>query len=106
MSRRLVGVALPPPLSRQLPSAVPADLADRIDLGSVVLVPVQQRLVTGFVVGEAQDVGTLDARSIREISQLIDDALLSPEIVQLLLFLADFYRAPLVAALSIALPPR
>lgn len=105
MSRRLVEVALPPPLSRQLTYAVPADLADRIDLGSVVLVPVQQRLVTGFVVGEAQDVGTLDARSIREISQLIDDALLSPEIVQLCRFLADYYLAPLGAALAAALPP-
>ncbi|MBT3342867.1 MAG: primosomal protein N' [Gemmatimonadetes bacterium] len=105
MSRRLVEVALPPPLSRQLTYAVPADLADRITLGSVVLVPVQQRLVTGFVVGDTEDAGALDARAIREISQLIDDALLSPEIVQLCRFLADYYLAPLGSALAAALPP-
>ena len=52
MSRRYVEVALPPPLSRQLTYAVPTDLERVVVIGSVVLVPVQQRLVTGFVVAE------------------------------------------------------
>ncbi len=105
MSRRLVEVALPPPLARQLTYAVPSELTETVGLGSVVLVPVQQRLVTGFVVAEDPPAGDLSERAIREISQLIDGALLSPEIVQLCHFLADYYLAPLGSALAAALPP-
>ena len=88
MNRRLVEVALPPPLSRQLTYAVPEELTDVVCLGSVVLVPVQQRLVTGFVVGDLVSASGVDAKAIRDISQLIDGALLSPEIVQVCRFLA------------------
>jgi primosomal protein N' (replication factor Y) len=105
VSRRLVEVALPPPLARQLTYAVPSELTETVGLGSVVLVPVQQRLVTGFVVAEDPPAGDLSERAIREISQLIDGALLSPEIVQLCHFLADYYLAPLGSALAAALPP-
>ncbi|MBT4610662.1 MAG: hypothetical protein HOC05_11525, partial [Gemmatimonadetes bacterium] len=105
MNRRLVEVALPPPLSRQLTYAVPEELTDVVCLGSVVLVPVQQRLVTGFVVSDLVSASGIDAKVIRDISQLIDGALLSPEIVQLCRFLADYYLAPLGAALAAALPP-
>ncbi|MBI92757.1 MAG: primosomal protein N' [Gemmatimonadaceae bacterium] len=105
MSRRLVEVALPPPLARQLTYAVPSELTETVGLGSVVLVPVQQRLVTGFVVAEDPPAGDLDERAIREISQLIDGTLLSPEIVQLCHFLAEYYLAPLGSALAAALPP-
>ncbi|MEE3265113.1 MAG: primosomal protein N' [Candidatus Latescibacterota bacterium] len=105
MSRRLVEVALPPPLARQLTYAVPLELTETVGLGSVVLVPVQQRLVTGFVVAEDPPAGDLSKRAIREISQLIDGALLSPEIVQLCHFLAEYYLAPLGSALAAALPP-
>ena len=105
MNRRLVEVALPPPLARQLTYAVPSELTETVGLGSVVLVPVQQRLVTGFVVAEDPPAGDLSERAIREISQLIDGALLSPEIVQLCHFLADYYLAPLGSALAAALPP-
>jgi len=105
VSRRLVEVALPPPLARQLTYAVPSELTETVGLGSVVLVPVQQRLVTGFVVAEDPPAGDLSKRAIREISQLIDGALLSPEIVQLCHFLAEYYLAPLGSALAAALPP-
>ena len=105
MNRRLVEVALPPPLARQLTYAVPSELTETVGLGSVVLVPVQQRLVTGFVVAEDPPAGDLSERAIREISQLIDGALLSPEIVQLCHFLAEYYLAPLGSALAAALPP-
>jgi len=105
VSRRLVEVALPPPLARQLTYAVPSELTETVGLGSVVLVPVQQRLVTGFVVAEDPPAGDLSKRAIREISQLIDGAVLSPEIVQLCHFLAEYYLAPLGSALAAALPP-
>ena len=108
MSRPYVEVALPPPLARELTYGVPPELADLAVAGAVVLVPVQQRLVTGFVVGPAPplDRAGLSGRDVRDISQVLDtEASLSPEILQLCRWLADYYLAPLGSALAAALPP-
>lgn len=111
MSRRLVEVALPPPLSRQLTYGVPGDLQDVIVVGSVVLVPVQQRLVTGFVVSETDPVAGngaahLSPDRIRDLTQVIDtESPISPEVVRLCAWMADYYLAPMGAALAAALPP-
>ena len=51
MSRCYVEVSLPPPVSRELTYGVPAELAGEVQVGSAVLVPVQGRQLTGFVVG-------------------------------------------------------
>ena len=75
MSRRFVEVALPPPLSRQLTYGVPAELHDVIEAGSVVLVPVQQRLVTGFVVADADPAAAgRPPERIRDLIQVVDTA--------------------------------
>jgi primosomal protein N' (replication factor Y) len=105
MSRRYVEVALPPPLARQLTYGVPADLVDVVVTGSVVLVPVQQRLVTGFVVGDAA-AGDLAPQRIRDLTQVVDtESPISPEVVRLCAWMADYYLAPMGSALSAALPP-
>ncbi len=114
MSRRYVEVALPPPLSRQLTYAVPTDLERVVVIGSVVLVPVQQRLVTGFVVAETGakngTVGNSSSRlspdRIRDLTQVIDtESPISPEVVRLCAWMAQYYLAPMGAALAAALPP-
>jgi len=110
MSRRFVEVALPPPLSRQLTYGVPIELEDVVVAGSVVLVPVQQRLVTGFVIGKAE-LGTngssnLSPDRIRDLTQVIDtEAPISAEVVRLCAWMAGYYLAPMGAALAAALPP-
>ncbi|MFT5377274.1 MAG: primosomal protein N' (replication factor Y) [Candidatus Latescibacterota bacterium] len=106
MSRRYVEVALPPPLARQLTYGLPADLADEIRPGALVLVPVSQRLLTGVVIGVDISLNpTLKPGQIRDIVQLLDDSLLSEEVVGLCHWLADYYLAPLGSALMAALPP-
>ncbi|MDA0333706.1 MAG: primosomal protein N' [bacterium] len=110
MSRRFVEVALPPPLSRQLTYGVPAELVGVVVAGSVVLVPVQQRLVTGFVVAEtepgANESAGLTSSRIRDLTQVIDtEAPISPEVVRLCAWMASYYLAPMGAALAAALPP-
>jgi primosomal protein N' (replication factor Y) (superfamily II helicase) len=110
MSRRFVEVALPPPLSRQLTYGVPEELGRVVVAGSVVLVPVQQRLVTGFVVGEtelgANGTAGLSPDRIRDLTQVIDtEAPISPEVVRLCAWMAGYYLVPMGAALAAALPP-
>ena len=108
----LVDVALPPPLSRQLTYRIPADLLGLVRPGALVLVPVQRRLLTGFVVttptstpqpspeGEAPRPG-----AIRDIVQVLDADTLAPDVVQLCRWMADYYLLPLGAALATAIPP-
>ena len=110
MGRRFVEVALPPPLSRQLTYGVPEELTGLVAPGSVVLVPVQQRLVTGFVVADA-DLSAiardgLRPERVRDLVQVVDtEAPISPEVVRLCTWLAEYYMAPMGAALAAALPP-
>ncbi len=106
----LVEVALPPPLSRQLTYRIPAELLGLVHPGSMVLVPVQRRLLTGFVVTAAStetSLGTDAPRpgAIRDIVQVLDADLLAPDVVELCRWMADYYLLPLGAALATAIPP-
>ncbi|SVD93379.1 uncharacterized protein METZ01_LOCUS446233, partial [marine metagenome] len=99
-----VEVALPPPLARELTYGVPDELADEMQPGALVLVPVVQRLLTGIVLGPA-DIGELSPGKIRNIVQILDTSLLSPEVVEVCRWMAGYYIAPLGSALMAALPP-
>jgi primosomal protein N' (replication factor Y) len=112
----LVDVALPPPLSRQLTYRVPADLLGTVRLGSMVLVPVQGRLLTGFVVTPARPQTELApsgpasqppsrGRTMRDIVQVLDADMLAPDVIELCRWMADYYLLPLGAALATAIPP-
>ncbi|MCC7262557.1 MAG: primosomal protein N' [Candidatus Latescibacteria bacterium] len=104
MTRRYVEVSLPPPVSRELTYGVPAELADEIQVGSAVLVPVVRRQLTGFVVGFTEP--PPEVKDIRDLLRVVDrDSLLAPEVVGLCRWLADYYFAPLGSALAAALPP-
>ena len=74
--------------------------------GALVLVPVSQRLLTGVAtrVNISLEHG-LNPSKIRDIVQVLDDSLLSDEIVDLCRWLAEYYMAPLGSALVAALPP-
>ena len=104
MTRKYVEVALPPPLARELTYGVPDELADEVQPGALVLVPVVQRLLTGIVLGPA-DIGELSPGKIRNIVQILDTSLLSPEVVEVCRWMAGYYIAPLGSALMAALPP-
>ncbi len=104
MTRKYVEVALPPPLARELTYGVPDELADEMQPGALVLVPVVQRLLTGIVLGPA-DFGELSPGKIRNIVQILDTSLLSPEVVEVCRWMAGYYIAPLGSALMAALPP-
>ncbi len=105
MTRRYVDVSLPPPLARELTYHLPSHLEPAVRPGSVVLVPVHGRLLTGIVVGEAE-LGGVDDAKVKEISQVLDsDTLLDPKLVDLCRWIAGYYLAPLGSALAAAMPP-
>ena len=106
-SDRLVEVALPPPLSRQLTYRVPPDLHGAVRPGSMVLVPVQGRQLTGFVVASlsSTDPDGAPAARIRDVTQVLDADSLTPDVVELCRWMADYYLLPLGAALATAMPP-
>ena len=111
-ARQFVEVALPPPVARELTYGVPAEFVDVIRPGSVVLVPVQRRQLTGFVLSYPADqtqsdgVSSVAPERIRNISQILDaESPLIPEVVELCRWMADYYLAPLGSALAAALPP-
>ena len=106
MSRRYVEVALPPPLPRELTYAVPGEAIGDVRPGTVVLVPVQNRLVTGFVVGDTEPAASLSPGKIRDLVQVLDaDSPLTPEVVDLCRWMASYYGAQIGSALAAALPP-
>ena len=104
MTRSYVEVALPPPLARELTYGVPAEFAAEAQPGALVLVPVVQRLLTGIVLGPAE-IGDLAPGKIRNLAQILDTSLLSPEVVEICRWMAGYYIAPLGSALMAALPP-
>ena len=106
MSRRYVEVALPPPLPRELTYSVPGESIGDVRPGTVVLVPVQNRLVTGFVIGDSGPTESLSPEKIRDLVQILDtDSPLTPEVVDLCRWMASYYCAPIGSALAAALPP-
>ena len=108
MTQRYLEVSLPPPLARELTYGLPPRLGD-IQVGSLVVVPVAQRMMTGVVIGftEPPDpAGKLKPEAIRDIVQVLaGDSLLAPELIDLCRWMAAYYFAPLASALMTALPP-
>ena len=109
MTQRYLEVSLPPPLARELTYGLPPRLEGDIQVGSLVVVPVAQRMMTGVVIGftEPPDpAGKLKPDAIRDIVQVLaGDSLLAPELIDLCRWMAAYYFAPLASALMTALPP-
>jgi primosomal protein N' (replication factor Y) (superfamily II helicase) len=91
---------------------VPEHLVARLGLGELVAVPFSERLVAGIVLGiDVSDeleteVESGERETRREItSRLLPEPLLSSAQLALAEWLADFYAAPLSAAVRLLLPP-
>ena len=95
-------VVLPIPLDRGFTYAVPASLRERIGVGMRVLVPVQRRFETGYVVGLPE---TPEVENVKEILDLPDeDVLFSPVMLELCRWVADYYCCSWGEALQCAVP--
>src|SRR4029079_18689610 len=101
----LVSVAVPVPflplLTYRVPPGTPTPAR-----GTRVLVPLGRRAVTGLVTGPADDAGLAEG-AIRDLSGVLDEGapFLPDAIVDLALWVAEYYLAGPGEALSTAMPP-
>ncbi len=98
-----VQVALPLPLSQTFTYAVPESLQSRIVPGHRVVVPFGNRILTGVIVEEGGE--TEERTELREIIDLPDDIpALTPELLRLTRWMADYYLCSWGEAIRAALP--
>ena len=101
----ILQVALDTPLPRLFDYRLPDGLAT-VQPGSLVEVPFGRTLQIGVALGRQTD-STLVADKLRDVIRVLDDRpALSPEILRLAQFCADYYHYPLGAILLATLPPR
>jgi len=105
---RFISVAVPVPFLDQLTYRVPDDV-DRPIRGARVIVPLGSRFVTGIVT--AADANALDARvdarNVKDIVDLLDDRAFLPEsVIDLALWVAEYYACGAGDAVASAMPPR
>jgi primosomal protein N' (replication factor Y) len=98
-------IALPVAMHDTLTYRIPDSLRDGVRLGSRVEVPLGPKLTTGFVVA-LLDESEVDAAKIKPIRSVLDDEepALTPEIIELCRWAAEYYLAPFGEMLRTALP--
>ncbi|MCI5220704.1 MAG: hypothetical protein D3914_16310, partial [Candidatus Electrothrix sp. LOE2] len=97
-------VAVAAPFFGSLTYAQPVDLTDPLPLGLRVLVPLQNRFVTGYILSSASPPPDLPYQ-IKPISERLDPAPLFPEqLIPFFRWLADYYHYPLGEVIQTALP--
>lgn len=104
----LYEVAVVVPLTTTLTYGQPVEHSDRIDVGRRVLVPLGQRLVTGYILGviepPAEDNGKKKI-TIRPVVDLLDDDPIFPKsMVAFYRWAADYYHYPIGEVIRTALP--
>jgi primosomal protein N' (replication factor Y) (superfamily II helicase) len=109
MKFNVVKVAISAPLHRlfdYLPPKGYRDKLDKLAQGMRVKVPFGRREVMGFIIRIA-DTTELPQERLKPISTLLDtQPLLPPSLMQLLLWISQYYHYPLGEILAIALPTR
>ena len=101
----IVQVALDTPLHRLFDYRLP-DGAGAVQPGSLVEVPFGRTHQVGVVLAE-QTASDVRIDKLRDVIRVLDDRpALSPEILRLARFCADYYHHPLGAILLATLPPR
>jgi primosomal protein N' (replication factor Y) len=101
----ILQVALDTPLHRLFDYRLPDGLA-AVPPGSLVEVPFGRTRQVGVALGTAAD-SAVEAGKLRHLIRVLDDRpALSPDILRLAQFCADYYHYPLGAILLATLPPR
>src|SRR5438477_2822296 len=102
-------VAVPVSVYQTFTYALPASFAASAQPGCRVLVPLGKQLLTGYVVGlyaSLEEAGqTADDYEVKEVEELFDtDPLLTPELLELTKWIADYYFAPWGEVIKCCLP--
>jgi primosomal protein N' (replication factor Y) (superfamily II helicase) len=84
---------------------IPSDMADKLEIGSVVLVPVKSRREIGYIVS-IKDSTDIDPKIIKPISSIVDiPPLFDNGRIELVRWMSSYYIQPLTSVLRLFLPP-
>jgi primosomal protein N' (replication factor Y) len=95
-------VAVELPLETPLDYQIPPALRPRCCVGQRVLVPVGQRQLLGYIIGLTRTSAVSDLRELLEV--LDDTPLLTPELLRLTRWVAEYYMCPWGQVLKAAVP--
>lgn len=101
---RFAGVVIEGPLSTVYHYRIPARLAGRVAPGARVQVPFGPRRAHGFVVSVCNEPPIAEERIKDLHAQVRDEALATPEILELTRWMADYYRCGWGEVLAAAVP--
>jgi len=106
---RYAEVAVPVHVSSTFIYRLPVSKCQVAQLGSRIVVPFGRKFVTGYIVGILENLraGTsLQESDIKEAKDILDVIpLVTPELLQLTRWVADYYLAPWGEVIKAALPP-
>ena len=104
MSAPFCNVALPVPLRTTFTYAVPEALRESVQPGTRVLVPFRKKSMVGVVVELADEAPT--RAKLREITKVMEFApALTPKLIELAQWIANYYLAPIGEVFRSMLPP-
>lgn len=96
-------VALPIPIYENFTYSVPPNLAEKIVIGSRVIVPFGKAFKTGIIIDFA------DSTRIENVKTLVDladeDPPVTPHIIDLCCWIAEYYLCPLGEVFAQRIPP-
>jgi primosomal protein N' (replication factor Y) len=105
---RYAEVAVPLRVAQTFTYRLPGELGAAARVGARVLVPLGRKLVTAYVVALHEELDPaleLAEADVKEVEELLDaEPLLTPEVLELTRWLADYYAAPWGEVLKAALP--
>jgi primosomal protein N' (replication factor Y) (superfamily II helicase) len=102
-TKQRVAVALPLPVEQAFTYLVPAEMREDVCLGSRVLVPFGKKKLSGVVVDADAPPAEFKLRPIEDV--LDDEPSLTPELLELTRWIADYYVCGWGEAIRAALPP-
>jgi primosomal protein N' (replication factor Y) (superfamily II helicase) len=103
-----VEVAVPLHVKQTFTYRLPAAWRKDVRLGARLLVPFGRKMLTGYAVAlhsELDPAAEIEESAIKDAVELLDaDPLLTPEVLELTRWVADYYAAPWGEVLKAALP--
>ncbi len=100
-----VSIALPLPLNEAFVYQLPPELEPLAETGRRALVPFGPRMLTGIIVGVADNPGAVPPARIRNVQDIPDDEpVFDSHMMQLSGWIADYYLSSLGETLKTALP--
>jgi primosomal protein N' (replication factor Y) (superfamily II helicase) len=107
-SSLFVEVALPLPLRQTFTYRLPAGLRENVEIGARLLVPFGKRFLTGYAVALHTEIPAeieIEEESVKEAVELLDEeSLVTPEILKLTQWTADYYACSWGEILKASLP--